>query len=101
MTYGQWCDMNVLEPTMGHVDLYVSAMLAKQRSQLRGERERGTPDARELAVLIVDVMRGYTREFAPNPRGHGDEYDRVEAILLGRGADGWERGVEEAAKEKK
>jgi hypothetical protein len=98
--------------------------------KLRGERERGMPDAdglirgivqasielvcirhelcfedspplvvEQVAELVEDVfnaLRGIdTCDPEPCP-----EYSALKA-QLGRGADGWERGVEEAAKEKK
>ncbi len=36
---------------------------------------------RALAVALVDGDSGFTMEFAPSPRAHKDQYDRVEEML--------------------
>lgn len=44
---------------------------------------------RELAVAIVDMLRGYTMEFSSSPAAHADDYDRVEEVLNERLPVAW------------
>ncbi len=42
---------------------------------------RGVDGVRGLAVHLVDLIHGFTCEFAPDPAYHAAQYDHVEDVV--------------------